>query len=170
MQPARSVKLFINYLKANGIYRILDYGAGTLRNSIYLANQGFFVLATDRRPPPRDVYGNKKIWWVAKDVIAARILKNFDLVICNFVLNIVEGLENRENLIREIIELLKPGGFLMLETREKRMAADQNTKHALSREELDYLVLKHGLTPIMFMRGRISLAVLYKKMSNKREG
>lgn len=163
MQPATSVAVFLPFLKANGIYRVLDYGAGKLRNSIFLAEQGFYVLATDCRPPARYVHSDKKIMWVAKDVIAARILKKVDLVLCNFVINIVDDWVEQKKMMYDMTEQLRPGGFLLLETRENRSVVPGPVRHALSKDELDALAASYGYTADMTLRGRGSLAVLYKK-------
>lgn len=163
MQPARSIVMLVPYLKANGVYRILDYGAGTLRNSYYLANHGFTVLATDCKIPAPLPEIKKNILWVEKDVLTARILKKVDLVLCNFVLNIAETVCEQETMLSEIDCQLRPGGYLLLETRENRTGTLQPIIHAMSKTELDTLVFRHGLSPIMFLRGRISLTVLYKK-------
>lgn len=163
MQPAKSVTAFLPYLKANGIYRVLDYGAGKLRNTFFLAEHGFFVIATDCKPPSLPLVRNKRIIWVAKEVIAARILKKADLVLCNFVINTVENALEREKLMDEMTNMLKPGGLLLLESRENRTAEGQSVKHALSKEELDSLAARHGFFAVMLLRGRCSLAVLYKK-------
>lgn len=163
MQPAKSVAAILPYLKANGIYLVLDYGAGNLRNTFYLASHGFFVVATDRQPPGRPIEIGKKVIWVTMDVVASRILKKADLVLCNFVLNIIEQPKEQEDLMREIAGQLRPGGFLLLETKEKRQTMAHRINHALTREEMDALVFRFGLTPVMFLRGRSSLAVLYKK-------
>lgn len=163
MKPAKSVMVFLPYLKANGIYRVLDYGAGKLRNSLYLAQQGFYVVATDCKPPARSLKEDKRFIWVAKEVISARILKKADLVICNFVINIVETLSEREELMHEITDQLRPGGFLLLETRENRAVEQQTARHAMSKDELDRLAAGYGCFAVMLFRGRQSLAVLYKK-------
>lgn len=163
MQPAKSVAVFLPYLKANGIYRVLDYGAGKMRNSLYLADRGFYVLATDCQAPAQ-LFGNrKKFIWVTKEVIAAGILKKADLVLCNFVINIINTKDERKKIMHEISDQLRPGGYLLLETRENRVGASRPVRYALSRDELDSLAVCYGFAAVMFLRGRNSLAVLYKK-------
>lgn len=170
MRPAKSVAVFLPYLKANGIYRVLDYGAGKMRNSFYLAERGFCVVATDCYPPIYFEQSCNKVTWVAKEVITAGILKKMDLVLCNFVINILDTANDRKKLMCEITEQLRPGGYLLLETRENRNGAGKTAKCALTRIELDGLAKNNGFTAVMFLRGRSSLAVLYKSTMEGKNG
>ena len=44
---ASSVIRYCRFFEKQNVTRVLDYGAGTLRNALYLTNQGFSVYAAD---------------------------------------------------------------------------------------------------------------------------
>ncbi len=46
-RAATCVMRYTRFFTLAGVRRVLDYGAGLLRNSIYLAEQGFQVYAAD---------------------------------------------------------------------------------------------------------------------------
>lgn len=79
--------------------KVLDFGCGYGKDVEYLRNQYFDALGYDPYYFPMDIKGAK-----------------FDTIICTYVLNVISETE-RENVIKEIQQLLKPDGTAYLTIR-----------------------------------------------------
>jgi len=106
--------------KLKNYTRILDLGCGTGRHSIYLAKQGFSVVASDIAPTGLDIARNKtkslglnNIEFKLHDMRSIPLGNNYiDGVICIWVLH--HGtLEDIKTTIHEIHRILKPGGMVI---------------------------------------------------------
>lgn len=173
---AGSIRKYLPFFKKRKAFKVLDYGAGTLRNTKYLSNHGFNVFAADLPEKLSQV----KQW--ALDTLPASLLEvdalhesrlNVDLVISTFVLNIIPDLKERHTYLKNISLNLRPGGYLLLEVkcRERlKHTTCQNSSLAnclhcdksFSLEELDQLTAAFGFRRLGFFYGRYSLGVLYK--------
>ena len=100
--------------------RILDLGCGTGRHSIYLAKQGFSVVASDIAPTGLGIARNKakslglnNIEFKLHDMRSIPLGNAYiDGVICIWVLH--HGtLEDIKTTIHEIHRILKPGGMVI---------------------------------------------------------
>jgi SAM-dependent methyltransferase len=93
--------------------RVLEFGAGSGAMSLRLADAGYAVTASDLFP---ESFKPDHIPFVTADLnglFAAQWPEGFDAVMA---LEIVEHLENPRHVLRQIRELLPPGGRLVLST------------------------------------------------------
>jgi len=106
--------------KLNNYKRILDLGCGTGKHSIFLAKQGFSVVASDIAPTGLNITKSKakslglnKIEYKLHDMRNIPLENDyFDAVICIWVLH--HGtLEDIKMTIHEIHRILKPSGMVI---------------------------------------------------------
>jgi len=95
--------------------RALDYGAGTGRNSIYLANLGIDVLAVDQDIEELEklAINNKMIHPVKADLRNWEIQGKFDLVVATNVLQFFDN-DTATRCLMDITNCLNSGGVLCL--------------------------------------------------------
>lgn len=98
---------------------ILDYGAGRLRNSLYLSNNGYNVSVLDtplqKEKWDLDCVKFENIY-TTNDVID----KEYDVVLCSYVLNVIPEYNVRTSIINSIYKVLKDEGMLIIEVRGDR--------------------------------------------------
>ena len=102
--------------------RVLDVGCGSGIHSIWAAAKGARVVSIDREPPNLQphiwLYANleKPLTWCMSD--------HYDVVL---LLDVLEHIGNRQQLLRDLKRVLKPGGRLLLSvpnsdtTRKRRL-------------------------------------------------
>ena len=95
--------------------RALDYGAGTGRNSIYLANLGIDVLAVDQNIEELEklAINNKMIHPVKTDLRNWEIQGKFDLVVVTNVLQFFDN-DTATRCLKNMTNCLNSGGVLCL--------------------------------------------------------
>ena len=95
--------------------RALDYGAGTGRNSIYLADLGIDVLAVDQNIEELEklAINNKMIHPVKTDLRDWKIQDKFDLVVATNVLHFFEN-DTATRCLKDMTNCLNSGGVLCL--------------------------------------------------------
>lgn len=107
----QAIALFQQYVPTGS--RVLDIGAGAGAFSKHLADSGFIVTALD---VVTDKWTHKEIPFFKVDInlgIVCHIDDKFDAACC---LEVIEHVENPWSLLREIFQVLKPGGRLILST------------------------------------------------------
>ena len=95
--------------------RALDYGAGTGRNSIYLANLGIDVLAVDQNIEELEklAINNKTLHPVKADLRNWEIQGKFDLVVATNVLQFFDN-DTATRCLNDITNCLNSNGVLCL--------------------------------------------------------
>jgi len=120
VQP--KIKKYAKIFKKNKYETVLDLGCGTGRNTIYLAQQGFFVYALDASKTGVAITRKKaqelrltRIKYKVADMRKTSYPDNyFDAIVCIFVLS--HGLlKDNEDAVNEIYRILKPEGMLVTE-------------------------------------------------------
>ena len=121
---AKSVKDFINldFIKKDG--QVLDYGAGKLRNAKYLLDKGFSVSILETEEQIRRLkarYG-EDIFKPYEGVFSLQRLPSskYSLIICAFVLCVLQGKIDRLNMVQNIYNLLEEDGVAIIETRTEK--------------------------------------------------
>lgn len=95
--------------------RALDYGAGTGRNSIYLANLGIDVLAVDQDIEELEklAINNTMIHPIKADLRDWKIQDKFDLVVATNVLQFFDN-DTATRCLKDITNCLNSSGVLCL--------------------------------------------------------
>jgi len=110
-------KVFAQYLKNGNGQRILDVGSGTGRVAAVLSERGYEVTGIDFSPAMVDQAKKKhpKIDFRVMDVRDMNFLANtFDYVIfCYNGLDYIGPHTQRLQVLRDLYEIIKPGGFLL---------------------------------------------------------
>lgn len=106
--------------KKKGYEKVLDLGCGTGKHSIFLAQKGFEVYATDMSPTgigiareKAEALGLRNIHFKQHDMISISFTESFfDAVIC--IWTIYHGTSGgTQETVKEIHKVLKPGGMVI---------------------------------------------------------
>ena len=133
---AKSVKDNLDIIKGN----VLDYGAGKLRNSLFLSEKEINLYATDLDVQILKWQKNEKINFLSLDDL--KDYENFfDVVLLTFVLNVIVEDNERIEILENIRKVLKKNGILIAETRTLESFREKN-----KREEFKdgYILKKPG--------------------------
>lgn len=131
---------------------VLDVGAGSGRVSAWLAAQGHHVVAVEParglREYAQHTYQHPHIEWIndrlpALEMVYQRTTWAFDCVIVNAVWMVVPPQE-RSRAFRKLIELLKPGGTLIMRTAIGDTTSVQGI-YDVSAADVTVLAQRHGL-------------------------
>jgi tellurite methyltransferase len=112
-EPLPLVKVLIEHISSGDV---LEIGAGAGRNSLYLASQGFNVLATDISPQAiQKLQGTALESGVnlkadVSDIGEAKLTQDFDAIICTFTLHHLTA-NDAELVISKVQQHTKPNGF-----------------------------------------------------------
>ena len=101
---------------------ILDYGAGKLRNALYLLEEGFnniSLLDTKEQIKNWDKHKDKFKYIYNNDEIYL-INKKYDYILCSYVLNVIPSYEERTIVVKNISKLLKDNGVAIIEVRGEK--------------------------------------------------
>ncbi len=177
MSPAAvSVKRYSTFFKNKKALKVLDYGAGKLRNSLFLADSGFHVYAADLPEQIRRVRESGAAagleGLLENSQLSAGGL-NADLVVSTYVINIIADNEERIRYLRNASLNLHPKGYLLIEVqcrKESPRCGSGCPSHmksppcakACSLEELDGMAGLFGFARLCHYHRRHALAVVYQ--------
>ena len=141
--PSPGVVRFVEFLKSKEMSDaiVLDSGCGEGRNSIYLAKQGFRVygldisaIAIDKAREWAEKEGLlEKIWFEVGDVSQMEFRNEFfDAAID---INTINFVKSRRRYVAELSRVLKPKGYLFIET-----LSEKSKEYGIPKEELDWLI------------------------------
>ena len=157
---------------------MLDYGTGTMRNALYMANQGFKVFAADLPEQIDKLRGCPALSHIerllATDELPDSQL-NVDLVLSTYVFNIIMENSLRHEYLNNAVANLKPGGYLLMEVRCRKPQERCDTtctdyfscaecSKTLTHEELDVLLNPHGLKRISHYYRSHAVSAIYRKV------
>ncbi len=176
---AGSITRFLPFFKKRKAYKVLDYGAGNLRNASFLAQEGFNVYAADLPEQLRRVRngaGTNRLLGLVEVGKLNQTNLNVDVVISTFVFTIIPDPAERKRYLDNIVMNLRPGGYLLIETRcrelLKSVECDNAAQHrclfcagSYSRGELDQIMAGYGFKQLGHYYGRHSLGILYRMRS-----
>lgn len=130
LQPTRGFKtqsIISKFLQQMPKAKILDYGAGSGRNSLFLKELCPTCDITAYEPFPKainvDICQNKGI--TCQQTTPSN---QYDLITSNYVINVICEPLIRQELITNLISFLKPQGLLFLEARNDRKAIKSTWK------------------------------------------
>jgi cyclopropane fatty-acyl-phospholipid synthase-like methyltransferase len=155
---------------------VLDYGTGTMRNALFMAGQGFHVIAADLPEQVARLRGCPALQYIemllATDELAQSRL-NVDLVLSTYVFNIIMNSAARHDYLANAVANLKPGGYLLMEVRCRQPNERCGTSckeyfdcaecsKTLTHGELDNLLNPHGLKRISHYYRSHAVAAIYQ--------
>jgi len=174
---AESVRRYSVFFRKKQATSVLDYGTGTMRNALYLSNQGFTVFATDlpeqvARLQSWPEAGHVERLFPADELPDARL--NVDLVLSTYVFNIIMENSERDAYVKNAVANLKPGGYLLMEVRCRALHercstacpdyfAHPECSKTLTHEELDAILNPHGLRRISHYYRSHAVSAIYQK-------
>jgi tellurite methyltransferase len=175
-KAAESVRRYTPFFKNQNALEVLDYGTGTMRNALFLADQGFRVYAADLPEQVEKLQHCPAIRYVERLLATDELPEsrlNVDLVLSTYVFNIIMKNAERYTYLVNAVANLKPGGYLLMEVRCKRPEAACGAACAdyfacaecaktLTHEELDTLLRPHGLRRISHYYREHAVAAIYQ--------
>ena len=116
---SKSAKMIVNNHNKNE--RVLDYGCGKLRNSNFLLEQGYTVSIIDTKEQ-LDSLDKEQLSKFNKiyEHNSINLKDKYDVILCSFVLNVIEDEEDRIKVINNINELLTIDGVAYIEVRGEK--------------------------------------------------
>lgn len=176
-RAAESVRRYAPFFKNQQAVNVLDYGAGNLRNALFLAGKGFRVVAADLPQQVEKLRGSRELFHLERllaiDELAGKRL-DVDLVLSTYVFNIIMSSAERQRYLQTAVANLRTGGYLLMEVRCRRpdslcgtgcidYFACAECPKTLSHEELDVLLQPHGLRRISHYYRSHAVAAIYQK-------
>ena len=175
-QAARSITRYSPFFKHQKASNVLDYGAGKLRNALYLADQGFSVYAADLPelvsrfrvcPAINRLAGILEVGELPNSRL------NVDLVLSNYVFNIITGSSERQSYLDNIVNNLRSGGYLLIEVRCRRTHGkcgqdcpeyfnSQECTKTYSHADLDRILIPRGFRRVSHYYRHQALAAIYQ--------
>lgn len=106
---------------------VLDYGAGKLRNAIYLLSKNIDTHILDSKLQisriDSDILNKFSMFYYIGD----KIESIYDIVLCSYVINVIPSPSDRGEVLTTIYKSLKENGTLVLEVRkEKGILSNKN--------------------------------------------
>ena len=176
-QTAVSIRRYSRFFQQRGATKVLDYGTGTMRNALYLAEQGFTVYAADLPEQVAALIPCPAVQRLAglmdTDQLCFSHL-NVDLVISTYVFNIIPEYEEQRRYVANAVRNLRPGGYLLIEVQCRREGSvcGAGCSHffkcphcakSYTHTELDSVLVPYGLRRISHYYRRRAVAAIYQR-------
>lgn len=176
-KAATSVLRYSRFFSLQDIDTVLDYGTGTLRNALYLVDQGFTVYAADVPQQVKALQSHPELHRLARlmkvgDLKQSRL--GVDLVISTYVYNIIIRRSQRERYLANVVANLRPGGYLLMELSCRRDGAeidDPSLEHYLhcdinsmnyTHHDLDRILAPIGFERVSHYYSSHAVAAIYQ--------
>jgi cyclopropane fatty-acyl-phospholipid synthase-like methyltransferase len=175
---AESIKRYSRFLKLQQARDVLDYGTGTMRNAVYMAQEGFCVYAADIPEQVEKLRGCPALMHIERLLSTNELAQsdlNVDVVLSTYVFNIIMNSAGRHEYLNNAVANLKTGGYLLMEVRCRKphehcdttckdfFSCDECSK-TLTHSELDELLLPHGLRRISHYYRSHAMSAIYQKI------
>jgi SAM-dependent methyltransferase len=104
------------FLKENNVRRVLDYGCGKfLRDALLLTREGMTVDCVELEEQILRIEPEKS---GLVNSLATKIPgRNYDAALLNYVIQVIPTKERREEILKEVCDALKTGGYFVLTVR-----------------------------------------------------
>jgi tellurite methyltransferase len=170
-KPATSVIRYSRFFALSHAQTVLDYGAGNLRNAVYLAQQGFTVYAADLHDQVKALRVHPAVNLLA-GLVEARALHfsrlSVDLVVSTYVFNIIQPKAQRRCYLDNIVANLRPGGFLLMELLARHGSTPNSyfncdiSARIYTHRDVDRLLTPYGFQRICHYYSDHAVAVIYR--------
>lgn len=144
--PSAPMKWLAREGKLNAIQTILDYGCGKGKDVEWLSDFYYNIEGYDPFYAPNTLSNDSK--------------NCYDVITCNFVLNVIDSSLARENVIHHIKGLLKSHGVAYISIRADKKKLNGYTKRGTFQTYVDILPA-HGFT-LMHKTGSYELYAYMK--------
>ena len=175
---AESVRRYSTFFRMRQATNVLDYGTGTMRNALFMANQGFRVFAADLPEQVARLRGCPALGHIERLLATDELPEsrlNVDLVLSTYVFNIIMESSGRHAYLNNAVVNLKLGGYLLMEVRCPKPHERCDTactdyfscgecSKTLTHEELDALLNPHGLRRISHYYRSHAVSAIYQKI------
>jgi tellurite methyltransferase len=175
---AESIRRYSTFFMKRQALHVLDYGTGTMRNALYMANHGFKVYAADLPEQIARLQGNAAISHVERLMATDELTDsrlNVDLVLSTYVFNIIMESSARNAYLKNSVANLKTGGYLLMEVRCRTVHercdkackdyfSHRECSKTLTHGELDELLNPHGLRRISHYYRSHAVCAIYEKI------
>lgn len=175
---AESIRRYSTFFMKRHATTVLDYGTGTMRNALFLANQGFRVFAADLPEQIDKLRGCPAVSRIERLLIADELPDsqlNVDLVLSTYVFNIIMESGLRHEYLSNAVANLRCGGYLLMEVRCRKphercdatcsdCFSSTECSKTLTHGELDALLNPHGLKRISHYYRSHAVSAIYQKV------
>jgi tellurite methyltransferase len=169
--PASSVVRYSRFFSSNQINTVLDYGTGTLRNALYLVQQGFTVYAADLPEQVKALRSHPAVNQLAGLLKVGELKQSrlgVDLIVSTYVFNIIVRKSQRQRYLDNVVANLRAGGYLLIEVSCRRDLTLEHYFHCddglktYTHHELDRLLAPYGFERICHYYSSHAVAILYQ--------
>lgn len=175
---AESIRRYSTFFSKRQATHVLDYGTGTMRNALFMAKQGFRVIAADLPEQVARLQGCAAVSHIerllATDELPTSQL-NVDLVLSTYVFNIIMDSSERDIYAKNVVANLKHGGYLLIEVRCRNVQercdmacrdyfSCAECSKTLTHDELDMILNPHGLRRISHYYRSHAVSAIYQKV------
>jgi DNA phosphorothioation-associated putative methyltransferase len=148
--PSAPMKWLVGEFAFASTDAILDYGCGRGCDVTWMKNHDFNITGYDPYYSPNTIQNGMK--------------ECFDIITCNFVLNVIDSSHGREGVIHHIKGLLKPLGVAYIAIRADKKKLNGYTKRGTYQTYVDILPA-HGFK-LINKTGSYELYEFTKETSN----
>lgn len=175
-KEATSVARYSRFFRLSHVDTVLDYGTGTLRNALYLVEQGFTVYAADVPDQVKVLRGHPEVNRLAGLLRVGELPQSrlgVDLVVSTYVFNIIVQKDRRRRYLNNVVANLRPGGYFLMEVNCRRDvpqcgAALERYYHCndgsrnYSHDDLDRILSPYGFKRICHYYSSHALAAVFR--------
>jgi len=176
-RAAASITRYSGFFRQSRAHTVLDYGAGTLRNALYLARHGFTVYAADLPEQVAIQRGRSDARQLAGLLDVGELQESrlgVDLVLSTYVFNIIMENAEQRRYLDNVVANLRPGGYLLMEVRCRQQDTHcsascshhfkcQSCAKTYTHEELDRLINPCGFRRISHYYRQHAVAAVYQR-------
>lgn len=171
-RAATSVIRYAHYFRLAAVHRVLDYGAGLLRNALYLTEQEFQVYAADVPEQVKVLSSHPEAGRLAGLLPVCELPQaklGVDLVLSTYVFNIIATRARRQQYLDNVVINLRRGGVFLIEVNSRPedlvlhhyFSCDDSAK-SYSHEELDRMLIPYGFERICHYYSNHAVAAVYR--------
>ncbi|QWV94720.1 class I SAM-dependent methyltransferase [Geomonas oryzisoli] len=177
IRPASSVIRYARFFRLAKVCTVLDYGAGLLRNALYLTEEGFQVYAAELPEQVKALASHPEAGRLAGILTVGELPRAglcVDLVVCTFVFNILATRNRRKQCLDNVAGNLRDGGYFLVEVNSRHddnvpcgsvlqhyYSCDGNAK-SYTHIDLDRELAPFGFERICHYYSSHALAALYR--------
>jgi tellurite methyltransferase len=176
-KAAASITCYSGFFRKRKADTVLDYGAGTLRNALYLAQHGFKVYAADLpeqvavqrvHPIAQRLAGLLEVGELEQSKLGV------DLVLSTYVFNIIMENSEQRRYLDNVVANLRLGGYFLIEVRcrHQETTCSANCNHyfkcancakTFTHDELDSVITPYGFRRISHYYRHHAVAAVYQR-------